>query len=124
LFGEINFKTQFDKGFEYGGGANGEDVLISRFMSPAYFSQSAGLAYVPSGIFSFQAGLGLKQTIVTDDNLETLYGLDEGSTIRNEAGITLGANFEHAIVENFILNSSLGTFTNINTPVSSTDIYF
>lgn len=124
LFGEVNFKTQFDKGYKYGAGPNGEDVLISRFLSPAYLSESAGLAYTPNATFSFQAGLGLKQTIVTDNNLETLYGLDEGSSFRNEAGITLGANFEHALAKNFVLNSSLGTFTNVNEPISSTDIYF
>ncbi len=124
FFGEVNFRTQFDRGFEYNAGPNGEDILISRFMAPAYFAQSAGLAYVPNEIYSFQAGLGLKQRIVTDDDLETLYGLDEGSTIRNAAGITLGANFKHPIVKNFILSSSLETFTNINTPISSTDIYF
>lgn len=124
FFGEINFRTQFDKGFKYGAGPNGEDVLISRFMAPAYFSQSVGLAYIPNAVYSFQAGLGLKQTIVIDDDLETLYGLDEGATFRNEAGITLGASFQHAIVKNFILSSSLETFTNINEPISSTDIYF
>lgn len=124
LFGNIDFRTQFDKGFEYGGGPDGGDELISRFMAPAYFSQSAGIAYVPNNIYSLEAGLGMKQTIVTDDELETLYGLNEGSTIRNEAGITLAAGFEHPIVKNFILSSSVETFTNVNRAVSSTDIYF
>lgn len=124
IFGDIDFRTQFDRGFEYGEGPDGGDILISRFMSPAYFSQSAGLAYVPNDIYSFKAGLGMKQTIVTDDDLETLYGLDEGSTVRNEAGLTLGASYEQAIVDNFLLSSSLETFTNLNAPVSSTDVYF
>ncbi|HLR32691.1 MAG TPA: DUF3078 domain-containing protein [Fodinibius sp.] len=124
LFGDIDFRTQFDKGFDYGEAPDGGDILISRFMAPAYFSQSAGLAYVPNDIYSFKAGLGMKQTIVTDDELATLYGLDEGSTIRNEAGITLGATFEHAIATNFLLSSSLDTFTNLNTALSSTDVIF
>ncbi|MCW9705518.1 DUF3078 domain-containing protein [Fodinibius salsisoli] len=124
LFGNIDFRTQFDKGFEYGAGPEGGDVLISKFMAPAYFSQNAGLAYVPNDIYSFEAGLGMQQTIVTDDNLATVYGLDEGSNIRNEAGITLGASYEHPIVKNFVLSSSLESFTNVNRAISSTDIYF
>lgn len=124
LFGDIDFRTQFDKGFEYGDAPDGGDLVISRFMAPAYFSQSAGLAFVPNEIYSFKTGLGMKQTIVTDDDLETVYGLDEGSTIRNEAGITLGATYEQAILNNFVISSSLDTFTNLNGPVSSTDVYF
>jgi hypothetical protein len=124
IFGNIDFRTQFDKGFEYGAADDGGDVLISKFLAPAYFSQNAGLAYVPNDIYSFEAGLGMQQTIVTDDDLSTVYGLDEGSNLRNEAGITLGASYEHPIVKNFILSSSLETFTNVNGAISSTDVYF
>ncbi|MDR8393624.1 DUF3078 domain-containing protein [Aliifodinibius sp. S!AR15-10] len=123
-YGNINFRTQFDKGYEYDAGPNDEDVLISRFMAPAYFSQGAGIAYIPSDYFSAEAGLALKQTIVTDDDLETLYGLDEGETLRNEGGITLGLGYDQAIAPNFQLSSSVETFTNVNTAISSTDVYF
>lgn len=123
-YGNINFRTQFDEGFEYEAGPNGEDVLISRFMAPAYFSQGAGLAYIPADYLSFEAGLALKQTIVTDDDLETLYGLDEGETVRNEGGITLGIGYDQEIAPNFQLSSSVETFTNLNTAISSTDVYF
>ena len=109
LFGDINFRTQFDKGFEYDTEPDGEDVVISRFLAPAYLSESAGMAYIPNEVSSFSAGLGLKQTIVTDDDLETLYGLDEGESLRNEAGLTLGATYEQPIVKNFLLSSSLET---------------
>ncbi|MFH5831388.1 DUF3078 domain-containing protein [Halalkalibaculum sp. DA3122] len=123
-YGNINFRTQFDKGFEYGAGPNETDVLISRFMAPAYFSQGAGVAYIPSDYLSVEAGLGLKQTIVTDDDLETLYGLDEGETLRNEGGVTLGIGYEQAVLPDFQLSSSVETFTNVNEALSSTDIYF
>lgn len=124
LYGDLNFRTQFDKGFEYGAAPDGGDILISRFMAPAYFTEGAGLAYTPSDYFSFEAGLALKQTIVTDDDLETLYGLDDGKTLRNEAGLTLGASYEQAIAPDFVLSSSVETFTNVNQAISSTDIYF
>ncbi|HLR26332.1 MAG TPA: hypothetical protein VK112_10735, partial [Fodinibius sp.] len=103
---------------------DGGDVLISKFMAPGYLSENVGIAYIPNDIYSFEAGIGMKQTFVSVDSLATDYGLDEGSNFRNEAGITLGAGFEYPIVKNFILSSSVETFTNVNRPISSTDIYF
>ncbi len=124
LYGDVDFRTQFDKGFEYDTEPDGEDVVISRFLAPAYFMQNAGLAYIPNDQFSLTAGLGMKQTIVIDDDLETNYGLDEGETIRNEAGVTLGASYERAFTTNFLLSSSVESFWNVNGPISDTDIYF
>lgn len=124
VYGNINFRTQFDDGFEYEAGPNGGDVLISGFMSPAYFQQGAGIVYGPNDYFSAEAGLALKQTIVSDDNLVTDYGLSPGNNIKNEGGLTLGLAYEQSIAPNFLLSSSVNTFTNINKAVSSTDIYF
>lgn len=124
LFGNVNFRTQFDEGFDYGAGPGGEDLLISRFMAPAYFSQSAGLAYMPSDYFSFEAGLAMKQTIVTDEELQPIYGLDEGQTLRNEAGVALGASYEQSIAPDILFSTSVETFTNVSRPVSRTDVYF
>lgn len=124
IFGNVNFRTQFDEGFDYGAGPDGEDILISRFMAPAYFTQSAGLAYTPADYFSAEAGLAMKQTIVTDDDLETLYGLDEGETIRNEAGVALGIDYEQEVMTDFLLSTGIETFTNVNRAISSTDLYF
>lgn len=124
LFGNVNFRTQFDEGFEYGAGPGGEDILISRFMAPAYVTQSAGLAYTPADYFSFEAGLAMRQTIVTDDDLETLYGLDDGETIRNEAGAVLGVSYEQSLADNILLSTSVETFSNVNRALSRTDIYF
>lgn len=124
LFGNVNFRTQFDEGFDYGAGPGGEDLLISRFMAPAYFSQSAGLAYMPSDYFSFEAGLAMKQTIVTDEDLQPIYGLDEGQSLRNEAGVAMGASYEQSVAPNILLSTSVETFTNVSRPVSRTDVYF
>lgn len=124
VYANINFRTQFDRGFNFGAGPDGEDILISNFMAPAYISQNTGLTYSPGEQFVFEAGLGLRQTIVRDTNLSTQYGLDEGDTFRNEAGFNLGASFEHNIATNLIMSSSAETFTNVNKALSSTDVYF
>lgn len=123
-YANINFRTQFDKGFDYGAGPAGGDVLISRFMAPAYFQQGVGIAYQPVDYFKAEAGLALKQTIVTDDDLVTLYGLEAGNNIKNEGGFTLGLAFEQAVAPDFLLSSSVDTFTNVTKAVSSTDVYF
>jgi len=124
IYANLNFRTQFDQGFDYGAGPEGEDVMISRFMAPAYISQNAGLSYSPGDHFSFETGVGLRQTIVRDTDLSTLYGLDEGNTFRNEAGINLGASYEQNIATNLVMSSSVETFTNINRAITSTDIFF
>ncbi len=124
LFANLRFRTQFDKGFDYGAGSEGENVLISNFMAPAYFNQEAGLAYIPSDNFTFEAGLGLQQLFVRDENLATTYGLYEGDRFRNEAGFTLGSNFKLGLATNVALESSITTFTTFGKAISSTDVYF
>ena len=123
-YANINFRTQFDKGYEYASEPDGSDLLISRFMAPAYFQQGTGIAFVPSDHFTAEAGLAFKQTIVTDDELVTDYGLETGRNIKNEGGLTIGVSFEQSVAPNFLLSSSLESFTNINNAISSTDIYF
>lgn len=128
VYGNFNFRTQFGDGFNYGAGEDGADVLISGFLSPAYISQNVGLAYSPGDHFSFEAGVGLRQTIVTDDNVLANvpgnFGLPEGDNFRNEAGINIGASYEQSIATNLIMSSSVETFTNINGAITSTDIFF
>ena len=124
LFANLNFRTQFAEGFDYEAGSNGEDILISDFMAPGYFVQNVGVAYVPTPNFSAEAGFGLLQTIVRDESLSTQYGLSEGDTFRNEAGVNLKAAYSMTLAENLSWSSSVETFTNVNKAVSSTDVFF
>jgi hypothetical protein len=124
LFANINFRTQFAKGYDYEAGPNDEDVLISDFMAPGYFVQNAGVAYVPQPNFSVEAGLGLQQTIVRDETLSTQYGLAEGDTFLNEAGFNLAAAYSMNLADNLSWSSSVETFTNFDKAVSSTDVFF
>ena len=121
-YGVIGFKTQFDQGFDYGAKVAGGDSLISNFMAPGYFNEGIGLAYAPSPSFIFEAGLGLKQTVISDGDLAPNYGLDQGDTFRSEGGLTTGINFEKQIAENILYSSSLETFTNFLIPISETDV--
>lgn len=126
VYGSINFRTQFDRGFDYGAGTNDSDILLSNFLSPAYISQSVGLLYAPGEHFSFEAGLGFQQTIVTDDSVlaNNRYGLPDGDKFRNQAGISLGASYQQNILSNIVMSSTAETFTSLNQSLSSTDVYF
>jgi hypothetical protein len=124
LFGNVNFETQFSEGFNYGAGPEGEDILTSNYLAPAYFTQNAGLAYFPKTDFSFEAGLGLRQTIVQDTTLSTRYGLEEGERFRLEGGLTTGINFELEVMEDIRYLGTLETFTNIHQSIRRTDVYF
>src|SRR5699024_12213027 len=68
LFGNVDFRTQFDRGFDYGAADDGGDVLISKFMAPGYLSENVGIAYIPNDIYSFEAGIGMKQTFVSEED--------------------------------------------------------
>lgn len=126
VYGNINFRTQFDRGFDYGAGPDGGDELISNFFSPAYISQNIGMLYSPGDYFSFEAGAGLRQTIVSDEDVlaNNNYGLPPGDNFRNEAGVNLGASYQQNIASNLLMSVNAETFTNVNKSLSSTDVFF
>lgn len=124
IFANLNFRTQFDSGFNYDAGPEGEDILISNFMAPAYFHQNAGVAYIPTENFIFEAGLGLQQTFVRDRDLSETYGLEAGERWRSEAGLTISSSYNKNVGPNLSLKTSVDSFTALDKSVSSTDIYF
>lgn len=124
LFSNIRFRTQFDRGYNYGANEDGSDQLISRFFAPAYFSEDIGLAYVPNDNFTYEMGLGLQQTYVSDQDLAALYGFEEGEKFRSEAGLTVGASYIANLADNLTFATSLNTFTNVGKALSSTDVHF
>lgn len=123
-FGKVRIRTQFDEGFNYGADESEEDELISKFLAPAYFTEDIGIAYIPGEMFSFEAGLGLQQTYISDESLSEIYGLDAGDQFRSEVGLTLASDFNSALAENLTFSTSINTFTSFNKSMSSTDFYF
>lgn len=120
-FGNINFSTQFDQGFDY---STDPPAVISRFFAPAYFTQIAGISYQPEDYFTAEAGMAMKQTIISDTDLSTRYGLEPGESFRFEPGYSLAMNFEKKIVSNVRLISSVETFTNLQRHIDNTDVNF
>lgn len=139
VFANINFSTQFDKGFDYNVPDDADPELISEIFSPAYFTQIFGIAFTPTDYFSAQTGVAMKETIVANSSLSARYGLaevDMSSTIsgpfgvyqtrnfRFEPGYSAALFFEKNIFKNVHLASGLETFTNLQRSLSSTDVHF
>lgn len=132
-FANINFNTQFDQGYNYLPEKEAhvlaeirpiDRTLISEFMAPAYFSQIAGLGYLPTSSLTFTAGLAVKETFVLNNLLSAVYGLEPGDNFRFEPGFSLGIQFEGSIMENLHIASSIETFTNFNRALDRTDVTF
>lgn len=121
-FGNVNVNTQFDQGFDYSDPSNPK--LISSFMSPAYISQVVGIGYVPTDYFTADAGIGLKETIVKNDSLTTLYSLAPGNNFRLEPGYSIRLGFEKNVLKNVKMQSHILTFTNVNRAIRHTDVTF
>lgn len=117
LIAQVNFNTQFDKGYD------SQNVnVISRFMSPAYIIETIGFAFNPDRNLQADMGISLRQTIVTDETLRARYGLKPDEKIRNEGGISLGLKFDRDIMTNVNLVTQIETFTNYLKPLNSTTI--
>lgn len=115
MIAQLNFDTQFYEGYD-----RSYTNIISKFMAPAYITETIGLAFTPEKNFQLNAGLSLKQTIVSDTSLSPRYGLKAGSTFRNEGGISLGIRLTRQVMTNVSYAGSVDTFTNLLRPVSST----
>lgn len=123
-YGAIQFRTQFADGYDYGAKVAGGDSLISGFFSPAYLTEGAGLEYNASPSLQMEAGLGLKQTFISDGDLSPNYGLPLGDTFRSEGGLTTGISFQTPIAENIQYSSNLETFTSFTDAISKTDVFW
>ncbi len=118
------FQTQFDEGYNYNAGVGESDSLISDFLSPAYITESMGLAYTPDDFFTMEVGIGLKQTIIKNGDLSVNYGLNPGEHFVSEGGVSTGLNYKKEIFTNIYYTASFETFTNLLNGLKKTDIYW
>ncbi len=117
FFASLSFESQFDRGFSYSRDAQGNEVakLLSKFMSPGYFTESLGFEYKPSAIFSTRIGTGTaRQTFVLDTNIYKTnsknFGVPIGSRIKNELAFQIVSNFEKEVVKNVVLKGKYNMF--------------
>ncbi|KAB2810180.1 DUF3078 domain-containing protein [Phaeocystidibacter luteus] len=106
----LNFRTQFVDGFE-----NREATKpISTFMAPGYLTAGLGFTYKQEDFTLYVSPVTLKQTYVLDDSLSAkgAFGVDAGSTLRNEVGASLNASYTKAITPTLDVTSNLNLFSN------------
>ncbi|NDV45576.1 DUF3078 domain-containing protein [Paludibacter sp. 221] len=117
--GLLNFKTQFDKGYDYKADPEALNP-ISKFLAPAYLTAALGLSYQPNRYFSaLIAPVTGRMTIVNDENLSSIgaFGVDPGSKTRMEFGgyirtIYSKNDFKPEFLKNVTLTSKLDLFSN------------
>jgi hypothetical protein len=116
FFGSVNFESQFDNGYSYARGKNGQDSitsLLSKFMSPGYLTESIGFEYKPNKYFSTRIGTGTaRQTFVLDDSVRRVnnYGIAPGYRIKNELAFQVVINYDKDIFNNINLKTKYMAF--------------
>ena len=61
-YGAATLRTQFAPGYIYPATAQ---VQVSKFFDPAYLTQSAGVAFRPSPVFTTRLGVGLREVVTS-----------------------------------------------------------
>jgi hypothetical protein len=107
----VGFKSQFATGYEYDDDDNTREK-ISNFMSPGYLTAALGMDYKRDKFSVLLAPLSGKATYVTDDDLVTSYGVDEGKNARYEFGATIDAKLKTEIMKNVTFDTELTLFSN------------
>ena len=106
-------RTQFAPGYRYAD--DGSSTEVSRFFDPGYLTQSAGVAWQPSSIFTERIGVALRE-IVTSRH--TGYSRDpdtgEEKTFRVVGGPESVTTLEWPFAENMKLSSRLELFAPFN----------
>ncbi|MFY0601432.1 MAG: DUF3078 domain-containing protein [Cyclobacteriaceae bacterium] len=113
--GLLDFRTQFAEGLIIDEVSGRRNVVISKFMAPAYVTIGLGLDYKPNDAWSFNyIPLTGKFTIVNDQTLADAgaFGVPDGNKARGEFGSYLRIKFTKDVVKNVNVDSRLELFSN------------
>lgn len=126
----FDFRTQFAPGFNYS--SDGTSAKISEFLSPGYALLSLGFDFKPTKNFSlFLSPITSRWVIVTATGLNPktpaqkggVYGVPLGSTVNNEIGAYLSANYMKEIIKNVTYKGKLDLFSNYKHNPGNVDVY-
>ncbi len=124
--GGIDFRTQFDDGFDFGGSADGSDSLISTFMAPGFLTSYVGFTYKPNDAFYATISPATqKMTFVLNDELSDVgaFGVDPGDKFRSQTGWSVISAYQKEIMTNVNLKANLLLFGAYEEP-SHVDVNF
>ena len=111
----LRYETQFLKGYSYSENENGDEVKtpVSCFMDPVYFTQVAGLAYIPNENFTQRLGFANRVTVshgygyADDKDTE-----DEIEEVKDEPGLESITEFKYAFSNIMSFKTRLWAFVN------------
>jgi hypothetical protein len=115
-YAAATFKSQFAEGFRFDNAGN--KTGISKFLDPAYLTQSVGVGYQPIPEVKTRIGAGVREVIAskfasiyTDDATT----LNEVEKSRVDGGLESVTDLEWKLEENLLLTSKLELFAPFNT---------
>ncbi|MCW2120480.1 DUF3078 domain-containing protein [Flavobacterium sp. 7A] len=106
----LNFKTQFDSGFDATTG-----IRTSHFFSPAYFQFGPGMLWKKSDNLKFNFAPLSSKLIVVDRQFTLLgssFGVLQGQTTRYEFGTAINGYYKFKIAENVTVENILNLYSN------------
>ncbi|WP_246001478.1 DUF3078 domain-containing protein [Mucilaginibacter gracilis] len=117
FFGSVSFESQFDVGYQYADGY--APLLISKFMSPGYFTESIGFEYKPVKYIDIRLGTGTaRQTFVLDTtiyhNIPGNYGVTPHNILRNELAFQVVSTINKDVATNMNLQARYALFIPYN----------
>ena len=113
FFGALTFESQFDNGYTY------QDplppLLISKFMSPGYLTESAGVEFRPNKWFDLRLGAATaRQTFVLDTtiyhNQVDNYGVTDRHTLFNQIAFQGVATVDKDLMPNLHITARYALF--------------
>ncbi|HVZ80119.1 MAG TPA: DUF3078 domain-containing protein [bacterium] len=103
-FVSFSAKSQFDAGFDY---SQDPAVQTSAFLDPGYFTETAGLKYVPGPEFNTRLGLAVKETVA--DKFQAIYTVDPDTGKLQGVLTELGAGWVSELNLKFSEDSKFGS---------------
>lgn len=118
-----DFKTQMDLGYK---NPPDNEIMTSKFMSPAYLLLSLGMDYKPNDNFSlYVSPLTSKMTFVNDEELSNqgAFGVEPGDNLRSEFGASVKSIFKKEnLIENVNFKTRLDLFSNLGNHPERVDV--
>lgn len=118
----MNFRSQMDNGYDYntitgiGGDGTPKYLITSKFLAPAFWTNSIGIDYKPNDHFSaYISPVASKITIVAADDKDishVAYGVEVNKNLRSEFGALAVLKYQQDIMKNIKLQTKLELFSN------------
>jgi hypothetical protein len=116
--GFINFKTQFDSGFESG-------VKTSHFFSPAYLQFGPGMLWKKSDNLKINLAPATSKLIVVHKHFTELgpsFGVLQGESSRYEFGAAVNGYYKFKLMENVTVENILNLYSNYSEKPENIDV--